>query len=155
MTDCIRFVLERTVINWDTTYIQGRLLSLVASTNYRGYTTITFPVSHNKVVVHSPDKYNRFFSNVTKAFTGSKKYEVVTSVWPYADVARIDGNERGRKCVIQDEERWFSEWKNVIRYAVLAQKKGYIGREERLEELVSNFCCFHRTCLLSEQCLVG
>jgi hypothetical protein len=52
-------------------------------------------------VIHSPDKVNRFFSNFTKVFTGTKKYEVIKSVWPYADVAR---GESGRRCAVQEEE---------------------------------------------------
>ncbi|TAQ87307.1 hypothetical protein B7494_g4342 [Chlorociboria aeruginascens] len=74
------FALERTVINWDTSYLEGRLLSLVSSTAYRGHVTVSFPMSHHKVMIHSPDIVNHFFSSVTKAFTGTKKYEVLKSM---------------------------------------------------------------------------
>ena len=70
---------------------------------------------------------------MTKVFTGSKKYETVKSVWPYADVQR---GEAERRCVVQDEERWFSEWKGVVRYAVLSKRMGWVTAEDRLEELM-------------------
>lgn len=132
-------MLERTVINWDTSYLEGRLLALINGTNYRGHTTVSFGLTHSKVVVHSPDKYNSFFTDIAKAFSGSKKYEVVKSVWPYADVGREEGGAgRGRRCVVQDEDRWFAEWRSVLRYAVLGRRKGWVTSEDRLEELVSS-----------------
>lgn len=70
---------------------------------------------------------------MTKVFSGSKKYEVVKSVWPYADVER---GESARRCVVQDEERWFSEWKSVIRYAAVGKRVGWVTSEDRLEELM-------------------
>ncbi|KAF8851162.1 hypothetical protein BDZ45DRAFT_750912 [Acephala macrosclerotiorum] len=127
------FALERTVINWDTSYLEGRLLSLVSSTNYRGHVSITFPKTHSRVVIHSPDKVNRFFSNVTKIFTGTKKYEIIKSVWPYADVAR---GEQGRRCAVQEEEVWFTDWKDAIRHAVLGKRRGWVTAEDRLEFLM-------------------
>ncbi|KAG4443310.1 hypothetical protein IFR05_001254 [Cadophora sp. M221] len=133
-----RFVLERTVINWDTSYLEGRLLSLISSTSYRGHVTISFPLTHSRVVVHSPDKVNRFFSDVTKLFTGTKKYEVVKSVWPYADVARVEngGGGAGRRCAVQEEEVWFADWRDAIRHAIVAKRKGWVTVEDRLEFLM-------------------
>ncbi|TVY81099.1 hypothetical protein LSUE1_G005685, partial [Lachnellula suecica] len=128
-----QFVLERTVINWDTSYLEGRLLSLVNSTAYRGHVTVSFPITHSKVVVHSPDKVNRFFSSVTKVFTGTKKYEVIKSVWPYADVPR---GELRRRCAVQEEEVWFNAWRDAIRHAVLCRRKGWVTSEDRLEFLM-------------------
>ena len=127
------FVLERTVINWDTSYLEGRLLSLISSTSYRGQVLVSFPLSHNKVVIHSPDKVNRFFSTVTKAFTGTRKYEVVKSIWPYADVAK---GEQGRRCAVQEEEVWFRNWSDSIKHAVMAKRKGWVTAEDRLEFLM-------------------
>jgi hypothetical protein len=128
-----RFALERTVINWDTSYLEGRLLSLISSTSYRGHVTVTFPLTHSRVVIRSPDKVNRFFSNVTQVFTGNKKYEIVKSVWPYADVAR---GEQGRRCVVQEEEAWFGNWSDSIRHAILGKRVGWVTIEDRLEFLM-------------------
>jgi len=142
--------VERMITNWDTSYLQGRLLALISSTNYGGRTTVSFPLTHSKVVIHSPDKYNRFFSNVTKAFSGSHKYEVVKSIWPYADVSREGGSGHGRRCLVQDEERWFLEWRSVIRYAVMGKRKGWVTSEDRLEELVSTVGLATLKCWLVE-----
>lgn len=127
------FALERTVTNWDTSHLEGRLLSLISSASYRGHVTITFPLTHSRVLIRNPDKVNRFFSNVTKVFTGTKKYEIVKSVWPYADVAR---GEQGRTCMVQEEEVWFANWKDSIRHAILGRRKGWVTVEDRLEFLM-------------------
>ncbi|KIN07840.1 hypothetical protein OIDMADRAFT_22692 [Oidiodendron maius Zn] len=127
------FALERTVTNWDTSYLEGRLLSLVNNTLYGGRVTVTFPVTHSRVVIRSPDKVNRFFSNVTKVFTGTRKYEVVKSVWPYADVAR---GEQGRRCAVQDEESFLRNWSDSIKHAILSKRKGWVSVEDRLEFLM-------------------
>jgi len=129
------FILERAISNWDTSYLQGRLLSLIASTSYRGHVTITFPITHSKVLIRNPDKINKFISSVTKVFTGTRKYEVVKSVWPYADVERESGGGR-RKCVVQDEESWFVNWRDCIKYAAVGGRKGWVTVEDRLEFLM-------------------
>jgi len=121
------------VTNWDTSYLEGRLLSLVSSTGYPGRVTITFPLTHSKVMIRNPDKVNKFFSSVTKVFTGTKKYEVVQSVWPYADMAR---GTPGRQVVVQDEEQWFLDWKDSIRHAVLGKRSGWVTIEDKLEFLM-------------------
>ena len=128
-----RFTLERTVVNWDTSYIEGCLLSLISSTSYKGHVTITFPLTHNLVVVRSPDKVNRFFSNVTSLFVGTKKYEVIKSVWPYANIER---GEPGRRCVVQSEDAWLNDWKSVIKYAVVGRRQGWLTAENKLELLM-------------------
>lgn len=110
-----------------------RLLALINSTSYRGRVNITFPLTHSQVTVHSPDKVNRFFSNVTKIFTGTKRYEIVFSIWPYADEVR---GIPGRKVVVQDEEVWFNDWKDAIKSAVLRRRKGWVTVEDRLEFLM-------------------
>lgn len=127
------FALERTVTNWDTSYLEGRLLSLVHSTSYDGRITVTFPLTHCRVVIKNPDRVNRFFSNVTKVFTGTHKYEVIKSVWPYADVPR---GEQGRKCTVQEEEAWLRNWGDSIRHAILSKRKGWVTAEDRLEFLM-------------------
>lgn len=106
---------------------------MVNSTLYGGRVTVTFPVTHSRVVIRSPDKVNRFFSNVTKVFTGTRKYEVVKSVWPYADVAR---GEQGRRCAVQDEESFLQNWSDSIKHAILSKRKGWVSVEDRLEFLM-------------------
>ena len=126
------FTLTRTIPNWSAPTLHALLLSLLAThhPSYRGHTTITFPITHSKVTVHSPDKVNRFFSQVTKVFTGVKKYEVVKSVWPYASGPR---GEEGRRCVVVEEEEWFEVWKAAILRAVKEGRKGWVGGEDLVE----------------------
>jgi len=127
------FALERTVTNWDTSYLEGRLLSLINSTGYRGHVNISFPLTHSCVVVKGPDKVNRFFSHITKVFTRTRKYEIVKSVWPYADLPR---GEEGRRCVVQEEEAWFRDWKDSIKHSILGRRRGWVTVEDRLEFLM-------------------
>lgn len=44
-------MLERKVINWDTSYINEQIHALIASTGYRGTVEVTFPITYSKVVV--------------------------------------------------------------------------------------------------------
>ncbi|KAF7893812.1 hypothetical protein EAF00_007326 [Botryotinia globosa] len=127
------FILTRLIPNLSTSHLQGLILALIAQTKCPGHTTISFPITHSKVVVKPPDRVNSFFSSVAKVFMGTKRYEVVGSVWPYADVGR--GIE-GRTCVVMGEEEWFDEWRNVIGRAVVKGKKGWMTAEDRLEWLM-------------------
>jgi hypothetical protein len=128
-----RFTLERIVSNWDTPYLEGRLHSLIASTGYRGQVEITFPMTHSQVVIHSPDKVNRLFTNMTHLFTGTKKYATVKAVWPYAS-APPDAADRA--FAVQSEEGWWNEWKDAVRYAVLTRRNGWVTTEDQLEILM-------------------
>ncbi len=56
------FVLERQVVNADLAWLEGQVRSLVATTDYRGVVAVSFPVTHARVVVQSPDRVNRFFT---------------------------------------------------------------------------------------------
>lgn len=127
------FCLQRVVANMDTTWLEGQLRSLVASTNYKGMVSVTFPVTHSRVVVQSPDKVNKFFTSVTTLFTGKAKYEVVQAVWPFA-TSRI-GLE-GRQCIVQSEEVWWREWRDPIRYAIATKRQGWVTNEDKLEAVM-------------------
>lgn len=140
------FTLERVIANLDVSWLDGRLRTLVASTGYKGSVTVSFPVTHSKVVVNSPDRVNKFITGVTTLFVGKKKYEVVKAVWPFA-TGRM--GEQGRKCAVMSEEVWFREWKDVIKYgkfslisrvalmlmmiAVMSKRKGWVTNEDKLE----------------------
>jgi hypothetical protein len=130
-----RFTLERNISNWDTPYLEGRLHSLIASTGYRGQVEITFPMTHSQVVIHSPDKVNRLFTNVTHLFTGTKKYATLKAIWPYASAPPGVGD---RAFAVQSEESWWNEWKDAIKYAVLTKRKGWVTVEDQLEILMGS-----------------
>ena len=129
-----RFVVQRVVTNWDTEYLEGRIHALIASTGYQNQVTVTFPMTHSKVVVQSPDKVNKFFTNLESLFTGTNKYEVLQIVWPYAS---LPPGEDGRKYAVQSEESWWNDWKEAIRHAVLNGRKGWVTAEDRLEFLMA------------------
>jgi hypothetical protein len=38
--------------------------------------------------------------------------------------------------VVQEEEVWFTNWKDSIRHAILGRRKGWVTNEDRLEFLM-------------------
>jgi len=114
------FTLERVVANMDITWLDGQIRSMIASTGYKGVVTVTFPVTHARVVIQNPDRVNKFFTSVTTLFSGRKKYEVVKAVWPFA-TNKV--GEPDRRCVVQSEETWWKEWRDPIKYGRLCVPK--------------------------------
>ncbi|KAK1826745.1 hypothetical protein QBC39DRAFT_268496 [Podospora conica] len=127
------FVLERVVANLDTGWLEGQIRSMVAATGYKGNVTVSFPVTHAKVVVQSPDKVNKFFTSVTTLFAGKVRYEVVKAVWPFA-TARA--GEPERQFAVQSEEKWWREWKDPIKYAIATKRQGWVTNEDKLEAIM-------------------
>ncbi len=127
------FVLERVVANLDINWIEGQIRSMVASMNYKGHVTVTFPITHAQVIVQNPDRVNKFFTSVTTLFTGKNRYEVVKAVWPFATHRN---GEPGRKCLVQSEEIWWKEWRDPIKYAIASKRQGWITIEDRLEAIM-------------------
>lgn len=133
-TNTVRFTIERVVTNWDTEYLEGRLHSLIASTNYRGQVEISFPLTHNKVVLKSSYKQRDILTNLANLFSSTRKYGVVQVVWPYASVKPgVDG----RQFAVQSEENWWADWKDAIRGAVLGRRNGWVTVEDQLEVLMN------------------
>ncbi|SPO02627.1 uncharacterized protein DNG_05300 [Cephalotrichum gorgonifer] len=128
------FTLSRAVANLDSAWIEGKLRSLIASTGYKGVVSVTFPVTHARVVVQNPDRVNKFFTSVTTLFSGKHKYEVVYAVWPFA--TSRNGDEGERRCVVQSEAAWWSEWQDSIKYAVVTKRHGWVTNEDKLEALM-------------------
>lgn len=127
------FTLERVVANMDVEWLEGQIRSMVASMGYKGVVSVTFPVTHAKVVVQNPDKVNKFFTSVTTLFSGKRKYEVVKAVWPFAT---HKNGEPGRRCVVQSEETWWKEWKDPIRWAISTKRHGWVTNEDKLEVIM-------------------
>ncbi|KAI1814687.1 hypothetical protein GGS20DRAFT_576701 [Poronia punctata] len=124
------FTMERVVANLDHGWLEGQIRSLVASIEYKGAVAVSFPVTHARVTVQNPDKVNKFFTSVTKLFSGKAKYEVVKSVWPFANARN---GEQGRKCIVQNEKTWWEEWRDPIKYAISQKRQGWITNEDKLE----------------------
>lgn len=129
------FVLDRVVVNLDTEWLEGQIRSLVAGMGYKGTVSVSFPVTHAKVVVQSPDKVNKFFTGLTTLFTGRRTYEVVQTVWPFASSRRDEGTV-GRVCAVQSEEQWWKEWAQPIRFAIASRRNGWVTIEDKLEAIM-------------------
>jgi hypothetical protein len=113
------FVLERVVVNLDVEWLEGQIRKLVVGMRYPGSVAVSFPLTHNKVVVQNPDRVNKFITSVTGFFAGKRKYEVVKAVWPFATMPR-GSEQEGRRCAVQSEEVWWREWRGPIRYGMFA-----------------------------------
>ncbi|KAJ4300429.1 hypothetical protein N0V88_003104 [Collariella sp. IMI 366227] len=129
------FVLERVVINLDVHWLEGQVRALLVGLKYPGTVAVSFPVTHSRVVVQSPDRVNKFITSVTGFFAGKKKYEVVKAVWPFATMPR-GAEADGRRCAVQSEETWWKEWRDPIRYAIATKRNGWVTNEDKLEALM-------------------
>ncbi|KAF9869228.1 hypothetical protein CkaCkLH20_13299 [Colletotrichum karsti] len=129
------FSLDRVVANMDTMWIEGQLRALLAATQYKGALHVSFPVAHAKVVVQNQPKTNKFMTGMKKLFSGKHKYEVVQSVWPFASAKN---GEEARRCAVQNEEVWWREWRDPIRYAISQKRQNgaYVTNEDKLEALM-------------------
>jgi hypothetical protein len=126
-----RFTLQREVINWNTQLLDGRLRSLLASLRYHGRLSITFPITYSKVVVQTNDT---FYSRLLSLVKDINRYEIVRSVWPYADVAGGDAQHSAeRTCALQSETAWWDDWNELIACAILDKRKGWITLDDLME----------------------
>lgn len=159
------FILERTVANLDTNWLEGQIRTLIASLGYKGDVSVTFPITHARVIIQSPDRVNKFFTNLTTFFAGGKRrYGVVKVVWPFASCGRAELLEEGRVdgstsnnnhnnnnnnntratasgmmrrvCAVQSEDQWWREWSQPIRFAIAAKRTGWVTIEDKLEALM-------------------
>lgn len=130
------FVLERVVANVDWAWLEGQVRSLVAAMGYKGSVSVTFPVTHARVVVQSPHRVNRFFTGLTELFAGRREYEVVQAVWPFASCGRGEARGEGRVCAVQSEEQWWREWAGPIRFAIAGRRNGWVTNEDKLEAVM-------------------
>lgn len=127
------FTMDRVVANFDASWIEGQIRSLIASTGYRGAVDVKFVTTHSRVHIQSPDKVNQFFTTVTSLFASKNKYEVVKSVWPFATSAN---GEPGRRCIVRSEEVWWREWRDPIQHAICEKRVGWVTVEDKLENLM-------------------
>ncbi|KAH8698495.1 hypothetical protein BGW36DRAFT_317990 [Talaromyces proteolyticus] len=128
------FTLTRQLSNWNASYIEGQIRSLIAATGYEKRVTISFPVKYAKVVVYPPKSSQSFFKTLVSPFLEKKRFEVVRAVWPYASLPPVaDAAAAGRKCVVQSEEMWWEEWRDVIRWSVVTKRSGWVSVDDILE----------------------
>ncbi|TAQ87022.1 hypothetical protein B7494_g4653 [Chlorociboria aeruginascens] len=131
------FTLTREVANHDQKKVEQLLRSLVASTNYRGRTSVKFSVAHRKFIVYSPSKVNEWRITVwirwvfyltllwifawPALFFMTARYEVVKVVYPYADRAPQDPGER--MFTVMSEQAFIGTWSAAIKRGVLGRFK--------------------------------
>ncbi|CAG8950856.1 hypothetical protein HYFRA_00003073 [Hymenoscyphus fraxineus] len=132
------FTMKREVSNHDTKKLEALLHSAVASTNYRGHVSVSFPITHQAVIVYSPGWINklrmrwwiRWFFYLTflwifswlYLFLATARYEVVKVVFPYADVSPEDASYGlERTPTVMSETEWFHLWEMSIKRGVFAR----------------------------------
>ena len=138
-----RFVLERTVSNWDTKYLERELRDLVHAAQYAGHLDVSFPIRYARVKLQNvPTKYTvpapepqdptSFRSRLGKCFHRNHpktayhtlwNHSGIRTVWPYASGPPEDW---GRRPIKQSERGWFEKWSGPIRSAVLLKKSAWI-----------------------------
>lgn len=138
------FMLRRQMFNFDEAALEHLLSSLVGSTNYRGHTKISFPVTRNRVTVYSPCWQNKLrdktwlrwiiYLTFLWIFTWpylwfvTRRWEVLVAPFPYSCCPDC-GN---RRFIVKSEKAFFEEWRSSLRRAILGKKQGWIDEEYRL-----------------------
>lgn len=129
------FILKREVINHDQKRVEQLIRSALSEANYRGHVHITFPTTHTSVVVYSPGLINQwrittwirwiFYLTFLWVFAWpflwfmTSRYEVVKSVWQYANSP--PGDDMGREPTVLGEVEWFYRWQSAIKRAAIAR----------------------------------
>ncbi|KAL5120719.1 hypothetical protein ACEQ8H_001468 [Pleosporales sp. CAS-2024a] len=130
------FRLERAVTGFDEAYVARRVQGLVASAQYRGHVSITFPVEDGYLDVYTANRINQWRLNpwVQSLFYFSflwilawpclffltHRYAVVRAHWPFSRT-----NPDGSKTYTTvSEEMWFDTWKLALRRLVLERYQG-------------------------------
>jgi hypothetical protein len=141
------FRLERTVPGLDMEYLKNRLEGLIASTNYRGHVSITFPIEDKNLDIYTSNAINKwrmktwvcwvFYLTFLWIFTWpylffmTKRYAVVNARWPFSV------NENGHKVYrTVSEEQWFEKWNVAVRRLVLDRYQGEAS-EQMMEGVIA------------------
>ncbi|KAH6611448.1 hypothetical protein Trco_001468 [Trichoderma cornu-damae] len=134
-------VFERRVTGWDWDYLKKQLDRLVQDTNYRGHTSITFPVRNSRVEIYNVCRVNRM--RLTKwievmfmltllflfawpyLFFRTKRWETAYAEWSMSREAS-DGTER--RYASMSEAQWYHMWARAIQKAVLERRQGNLDQ---------------------------
>ncbi|KAI9786123.1 MAG: hypothetical protein M1839_007533 [Geoglossum umbratile] len=136
------FTFSKDVSNLDTERLTSLLTALIQSTNYRGNYNISFTTTHSRIQILSPHWVNYcrtktwvrwlFYLSMLWIFTWpvlwflTRRYEVVTSVWPYALV-----DEQGvKRYAVASEDEWYRRYSRCIRRHLLMRRQGWITDED-------------------------
>jgi hypothetical protein len=134
LIESCRFTLTRQLSNWNSTYIEGQIRSLIASTGYDQPVTVTFPVKYAKVVVYPPKSSQSFFTTLVSPLLEKRRFEIIRAVWPYASLPPgANAAAAGRLCVAQTEEMWWEEWRDVLRWSIVNKRNGWVTIDDIAE----------------------
>jgi hypothetical protein len=130
------FTLKRRVIHHDQQKLEQLLRAAIAECGYRGHLTVSFPMQHQTVIVYSPGLLNQWRITVwirwlfyltflwilswPVLFLATSRYEVVKSVWAYANEPP-GGNEARRRCKVMSEVEWFNRWRSAVQSAAIGR----------------------------------
>ncbi|GFG03081.1 hypothetical protein IFM61392_02622 [Aspergillus lentulus] len=131
------FTLKRRVVNFDQDRVDGLIRTAVASTRYQGVVEVSFPTTFAEVAVRHGAEPKASFKDLfywsmepPPKKDRTMRYECAEVIWPFANVP---ANEAGRCCAVQDEQSWWTSWKDAVRNAVLARRTGYVTLEDRMD----------------------
>jgi hypothetical protein len=141
------FRLERTVPGLDMEYLKNRLEGLIASTNYRGHVSVTFPIEDKNLDIYTSNTINKwrmktwvcwvFYLTFLWIFTWpylffmTRRYAVVKARWPFSVL------ENGQKVYrTVSEEQWFEKWNVAVRRLVLDRYQGEAS-EQMMEGVIA------------------
>lgn len=135
------FRLERTVPGFDKEYLKNRIEGLIASANYRGHVSVTFPIEDRYMDIYTSNKINEwrlkkwvcwiFYLTFLWIFTWpylffmTKVYAVARAEWPFSYI-KEDGT---KKYTSISEEQWFEKWHVAVKRLVLDRYQGEAGEE--------------------------
>ncbi|PQE05485.1 ABC transporter protein [Rutstroemia sp. NJR-2017a BBW] len=131
------FTMKRQVIHHNTARLEKYIRSAISETRYRGHVSVKFATTHDRVIFYSPGKINdwrlnnyiRWFFYLTflwviswpVLFFLTRKYEVVTVNFPYAD--KLEDTAEERRFTRMSELDWYNLWSSSIKRAALARMK--------------------------------
>ncbi|RKF55602.1 hypothetical protein GcM3_200048 [Golovinomyces cichoracearum] len=128
------FTFSRKIRNHDKQKLYRLIRTGIVETGYRGQIYITFPATHQKLIVYSPGKINelRTMTWVRWIFYLSflwilawpiltivtSHYKTVVTIFYYANSAL--SSDPNRTCKVLSEDQWYQSWKRSIQKAVLS-----------------------------------
>lgn len=142
------FTLERQVINFDLDTLSGVIRNTFADVGYRGHLDIRLETAFSKVIVdnQSTKGAGAFFRPIVSAFIGSKNFEVVKAVWPFARSGPEEDGENHqqssstiREFASVSEASWWKAWKLAVLKAAVEKRRGWVTIEDRTEVLMTGW----------------
>ncbi|PSK34449.1 hypothetical protein B9Z65_8775 [Elsinoe australis] len=141
-------VVDRTITNWDKSYVCTSIHGLLGTVRYKGDVEITFPTTQTKVVINLPSKdapkeKKGLFSSFVQSVAGYKTSYTIKAEWPYAshpvnvDELGSRSSDPARTFTSKSESAWFTDWEAVIRRAVVRNEKTILGLDSWMQNMTN------------------